>query len=397
MERPKLRKVERTRLRRGDEELLVLRDPLNLSEPVALDGDFAPVLDMLDGKRTLSQVRQSLLMGANLDVPEQDLAVFVGDLRKAGLLEGEHFQRLWEAEHRRFSAAPTRQAQLADLYYPADLDEMDEVLAEALPETDRRIDADSELLGVLCPHQPLDVAAEVLRSTLFGLPPAEAIDCVVVLGTDHNPGLLPYVLTSKDYETPLGPVPADTRLVTDIERHVDWVRREELRHRHCASLELSAVLLRAIYGDACPPTLFVLCGLTSLSTRDEAATQVDEFQSTLEVLLTRRRVLWWGSAELSHAGPAYGHPALDRATAQAVEDHDRDCLDSLIRGRPEQLVRRGLDDRGQGKPSGTATMATLARLLPVGYRAELSAYARAKPPGQDPGQIGMAGLRFFED
>lgn len=377
--------------------MVVLRDPLNLSEPVALDGDFAPVLDMLDGKRTLRQVRQSLLMGANLDVPERDLAAFVGDLHDAGLLEGERFQQMWEAEHRRFSAAATRPARLAGLYYPAKGRELAEVLERALPEPERRIDPDGELLGVLCPHQPLDVAADVLRETLVGLPPADAIDCVVVLGTDHNPGLLPYALTDKSYETPLGPCPADAKLVAQIERHVEWVRREELRHRHCASLEISALLLRAIYGDACPPALFVMCGLTSLSTRDEATAQVDEFQSTLEVLLSRRRVLWWGAAELSHAGPAYGHPALDGAGAQAVEDHDRACLESMMRGRPEQLVRRGLDDRGQGKPSGTAVMATMARLLPVGYRAQLSAYARAEPPGRDPGQIGIAGVRFFAD
>jgi hypothetical protein len=355
------------------------------------------VLDMLDGKRTLQQVRQSLLMGANLDVPEQDLRAFVGDLQQAGLLEGEHFQRMWQAEHERFVASDLRPARLGDLYYPTDPAQLARLLTEVLPPKADRIDPASELLGVVCPHQPLDVAADVLRATLVGLPPADAVDCVVVLGTDHNPGLLPYALTQKTYETPLGPVQSDVALVSKIESHVDWVRREELRHRHCASLELSALLLRAIYGDDCPPALFVLCGLTSLSTRDDASAQVDELQSTLEVVLSRRRVFWWTSAELSHAGPAYGHPPLDEEGARAVEDHDRACLESMMAGRPEQLARRGLDDRGQGKPSGTAAMTTLTRLLPVGYRAELAAYERVPPPGNEPGQVGIAGVRFFED
>lgn len=394
MDRPKLRKVERLTLSRGEEQLLVLRDPLALSAPVALDADFAPVLDMLDGQRSVAQIRQSLLMRGTLDIPQEDLQDFVADLHDSGLLDDERFRQLWEAEHRRFVEAPRRPAQLAGTFYPETRDALQRLLDDLLPHDDARFDDDSELVGVLCPHQPLDLAGSVLDQTLRGLPPASALEAIIVLGTDHSPGLTPFALCDKDYDTPLGPVRAARRVVQAMDRRLDWVLREQMRHRQAASLELTAVLLRHLYGDECPPVLMVACGLTALSGGD-AQSQVDEFIGNLEVLFDDERVLWWTSAELSHAGPAYGHAALDATTREAVVAHDHACLESLMTGRPEQLMRRCLEDHGQGRPSGTAALNTLCRLLPVGYRASLAAYETLDEPAGQPGQLGMAGVQFF--
>jgi hypothetical protein len=394
MDRPKLRKVERMRLSRDGTPLLVLRDPLRLSDPVAIDELFGPVLDLMDGQRTLAQIRQSLLLSGTLDVDAGDLQAFAEDLSEGGLLDDEHFLDLWQAEYERFDAKESRPSQLGGIAYPETARELSTLVAQCVPDPASRFDPDSKLLGVLCPHQPIDVAASVLSATLVDLPPADRIDGIVVLGTDHNAGLLPYVLTGKDYDTPLGSVPGWHQMVDLIEARVEWVRREEMRHRHADSIELAAVLLRHLYGDACPPVLPILCGLSSLRSGDDAD-QVDELLATLEVLLGRERVLFWGSAELSHAGPAYGFPPLDSNAASEVRDHDNECIDSLVRGRLDQMVRRCLDDRGQGRRSGTAAMNTLARLLPVGYRAKLAAYEAVNEPGGEPGQLGIAGVRFY--
>lgn len=392
IDKPRLRQVDRAVLRRGDETLVVLRDPLGISEPTALPEEATAVLDMLDGERTTAQVRQSLMMRGVLSVTIEEIGELIDDLSAAGYLEDDKFRALWEAAHRDYMASTTRAPRFADVLYPADPAELRAELTQALPAPEKRGAPGSEVIGVLVPHQPLTGrVATLVESTLRGLPDPRSIDVVVILGTDHHPGRLPFALTDKHYGTPLGPVRSDSTLVRAIEQRLPWIRREEIRHREARSLELSALTLRHLYGDACPPALAITCGPAALQDDPD----VDAFLATMEHVLGARRVLWWVSAELSHAGPAYGRPPLGRSGVELLAERDLACIDSLRASRPEQLTRRCQDnDELLGRPSGAAALATLARLLPVGYRAELVDYATCSPGGPEPGWLGLAGMRF---
>ncbi len=393
MERPKLRKLDRTVLRRGDEALIVLRDPLGISEPAAFPHEAAQVLDMLDGQRTAAQIRQSLFLRGRMNLSLEDVLGLVDELGTAGFLDDDHFRDMWSAARTEFMANELRMPRFAGVLYPGD----GEALAAALPEPGAGFLPNSQVIGVLLPSQPIEArghVAALVAQTLRGLPVPEQIDLVVLLGTDHHPGRLPFAITAKSYSTPLGPLTSDASLVEAIERRLPWIRREEMRHRETISLELAAVTLHGAYGDACPPILPVLCGQTALgSGEDETAT--DAFLATMEHVLEGRRVLWWISAELSHAGPAFDRPLLTPADVQSLRERDLGCIDSLCAGRPEQLVQRCMENGDLfGPPSGAATLSTLARLLPVGYRAELVEYLTVHPPGHDEGWVGLVGMRF---
>lgn len=393
MDRPKLRKLDRTVLRRGDEVLVVLRDPLGISEPAAFPQEAAQVLDMLDGQRTTAQVRQSLFLRGRMNLSLEDVQGLVAELGDAGFLDDDRFRGMWDAAREEFMTGEVRAPRFADTLYPADA----ATLRAALPAAPARITPGSAVIGVLLPYQPIDGqgrVAALLDETLRGLPAVDQFDLVVLLGTDHHPGRLPFAITGKAYGTPLGPLRSDAALVDALERRLSWIRREELRHREAISLELAAVTLRLVYGEACPPVLPVLCGQTALrSGEDEAAT--DAFLATMEHVLEGRRVLWWVAAELSHAGPAFGRPLLAPEGVRALTERDLGCLDSLCAGRPEQFVQRCLENDEQlGHPSGAAALSTLARLLPVGYRSELVQYLTVRPPGPDEGWVGLVGMRF---
>lgn len=395
MDRPKLRKVDRTVLRRGDEQLIVLRDPLGIAEPAAFPQEAAQVLDMLDGQRTAAQIRQSLLLRDRMDLSLSDLKALVAELAEAGFLEDDHFRGMWDAARRAFMAGELRPPRFAGLLYPEAAGELGAALTAALPQPAARLRRGSDVIGVLCPYQPIEGRAGALvDATLRELPPAAELDLIVLLGTDHHPGLLPFAITDKRYATPLGALPVDVALVAALERRLPWIRREELRHREGMSLELGALALTHIYGDACPPVLTVLCGQAALSAGD-GEDKTDAFLATMEYLLAGRRVLWWISAELSHAGPAFGRPALAPGDLKALGERDLACLESLAAGRPEQLVARCMEnDETLGRPSGAAALSTLARLLPVGYRAELAEYLTLRSPGREEGWIGLVGMRF---
>ncbi|MEZ4426098.1 MAG: AmmeMemoRadiSam system protein B [Nannocystaceae bacterium] len=390
MIRPKLRKLERHPLDRGDERLLVLRDPLGLAEPVALPAEAAPVLDLLDGKRNPLQIRQSLLLTRGVDIPADDIEALVTDLGDAGLLDDDRFRDRWSEMHTEFLEQAVRPSRLAGLVYPADPAALAAELEAALPDPSARTRGD--LLAVVCPYQPFEPTAALLDSTLRDLPSARELDLILVLGTDHGPGMLPYVITDKPYATPLGVAPSPARFASTLAGALPWVLREEIRHRDALSLEIATVLLHHLYGRDCPPILSVLCGSTVLNPR--AADRVDEFLAQLERLVGQHRVLIWASAELGHVGEAYGTPPVQETTRDLLEERDRGLLNALCHGHTQALRRRCLEsDELLGRASGSATFVTLATLLPIGFTAELAGYVTRPAPGDD-GWAGLAGLRF---
>ncbi|MDC0674089.1 AmmeMemoRadiSam system protein B [Nannocystis radixulma] len=403
-DKPRLRKVERVALQRGDEALLVLRDPTGLSEQVAFPQEASVILDALDGQRTVPQLRQSLAMRGIIDIPLADLEALVRDLESAGYLDDDAFRARWEAIHREFLANPVRRPRWAGLLYPDDPTALGAALAAALPDPSARLADASDVLGVLLPHQPLPgtgaappdaavhAAAGLSDEVLRGLPRARDIDLVVVVGTDYHPGLQPFVITDKRYATPRGELASDPALVRALDRRLPWIRREEIRHREALSLELAAAVLQHLYDGACPPVLPVLCGPGAIELDDGGP--VESFLATMEHVLEDRRVLWWVTAELGHEGPAYGRAPLTRERAAALVARDRACLAALADARPEQLERCCKGVPGLDPPSGTAALVTAARLFPVGYGADLVAYASGRPVGPDDGWVGLGGVRF---
>lgn len=384
----KLRKLDRHVLTRGDEQLIVLRDPLAVSEPIALPAHAAAILDQLDGSRTPAQIRQSLLMRGTLDVSTTDIAELVEDLGRMGMLDDDTFRQHFASILQAFLGSPDLEPRNAGLLYPDDPDRLAARLDDVFGGPGFDHFGTPPVHAVVCPHQPPTQVAQTLRSTLDQLPRADQLDAIVILATDHAPGLLPYVTTGKQLVSPLGRSPVSPLVAAACE-DLPWLTREEIRFRQAMSLEFQTVLIHRIFGSQCPPIVPVLCGQTVFDRAQQP--RVDEFLATFERLTAGRRVLYWAAAECSHVGPAFGRSLPE---ADVVEAHDRHLLSHLTQARTQKLrdmFRR--PDPVCGRPSGGAVLATLADLLDVGTRGEICSYTLLQAPGAD-GRIGIAGVKL---
>lgn len=390
--RPRLRNLDRVELERDGEALIVLYDPLELCEPIALDAEFAPVLDLLAGERSLPQIRQTLLMrGDAPDVSVDDLAAFVADLSDAGMLDDDRFVTRWSRVHDDFLAATHRAPHVAGTWFEAEAQAFARACSERFGAPEQRVAprGGPATRALWTPAEPLVDVGDILAETLAQLPAPEDLDVIVVFGADRQRGLLPYAVTDKAFDTPLGPVPGAPEIVAGLARELDWVQREQLRLRLGGAIELPCALLRWVYGDACPPVLAVSCAPTSL---ERGHDEVEAFFEGLEMKLARRQTLLWASGSVSHAGPAYGGTADD-----LVEQRELDiaCIDAALRGAPDTLLRRCLV-QPKARASGGATAYALLRLLDPDLEAELSAYALQPAPGQQAGAAGMVGVRWLQ-
>lgn len=397
-------------MRRGDELLLVLRDPLELAEPFAIDAIHEPVLDALDGQRSLAQVRQSLLMRGLACIELADLEDFVADLSEAGLLDDDRFREAWAASHAAFVDEEIRAPRRAGLLYPEHPEALHTWLRACLPQASPRAanppkglyaaEAPTRAwvrapIAIVAPHQPPPSIAASLRRLLSGLPPPEQYRRVVILATDHAPGLLPYASADKDWATPLGTVACDLELLAKLDQRVPWLLREQTRLRLSDPIEWVTLILRALWGDRCPPVLPIACGQTRMTTQD-GALSARELICALDDLLgesTRAgEVLWWTAAELSHVGPAYGHQQLP--PREQVEADDRRLLAPLLDNHPELLAKLCMERPAATRPSGAASLITLADLLPEHYQATLIDYQALPAPGEDSGWIGCPTIKI---
>jgi AmmeMemoRadiSam system protein B len=398
MERPRLRKAERLPQRdAAGEPLIVLYDRLGVAEPLAIDAEFAPLLDLLDGTRTLHQVRQSLRLGRGLDVGVDELAAVVEDLRHGLWLDDAAFRERWAARHAAFLAAPERAPTLGGTAYPEDPAQLRAALRAALGPGEARWapGGTPAALGVVCPHSPLDMSGAVLAATLRELPRPEDIDLVVIIGTDLHPALLPYAISDKAQRTPLGLVPGAHPWARALLRRLPWLDREQVRHLDAPSIEWGVLLLQWIYGDRAPPVLPVLCGQGAL-VDDTSSEAITGFLAAMEATLAGARVLWWCSAELGHVGVDYGRSVADAAGVQALRDRDAACIDALVGGSRASLSRSLMAaSPAEGRPSGAAAWLSLVRLLPVKFRAELARYETAAVPGAEDAVAGLAGIRLW--
>jgi AmmeMemoRadiSam system protein B len=364
------------------------------------------VIDALDGQRTLAQVRQSLLMRGLAAVELDDLDEFVAELGEAGLLDDDRFRELWANAHDEFVEQEIREPRRAGLLYPDAPEQLRAWLAPALPDLGPRqkppANAAAEQpapwlkppIAIVTPHQPPPSYAAALRRLLALLPEPEQYERVVILATDHSPGLLPFAACDKDFATPLGLVAADLATLAALDERLPWLLREQVRLRTCDPLEWTVLLLRALWGDRCPPIVALACGQTRLTSQDGLA-HARELVATLRELLLEPtcagKVLWWTAAELSHVGPAYGHAELP--DPREVERDDRAMLDPLLRNQLDNLAQTLMSRPADQRPSGSSALVTLAELLPESYRATLIDYALLSAPGEAPGWIGCPLIR----
>lgn len=393
MDRPKLRSVERIPHERDGTPHVVLHDAMGIAGPVAIDAEFVPVLDALDGTRTLAQIRQSLRMTKSLDVPLADLTAFCEELEGAGLLEGDAFRSRWLALHDAFLAAEVRAPTLAGTLYPAEPAALRDALTAALG-TPRPNDRGTTAL--LVPHGPLGIVGHMLGPALDHLPPADAIDIVLLLGADHHPGLLPCAVLDKGYATPLGASTPAHDEIDALTRRVPWLDRESIRHRTAHSLEWATIYLQHAWGSAMPPCVPLLCGAAMIGKQGTVHDDVPEVVAALDGLLESRRVLIVAAAELTHAGPGYGRSDVDEDGLAVLRERDRLVVGAVLRGRTADALAASADRLDQGRPSGLPTLLLLSELV-TGMRGAAFDYELVPVDGgarDQRGWLGCATARF---
>lgn len=318
---PALRYVDVFPIDHEGEKLVCFRDPTGMVDSALVMTPYALfVASHLDGTTSAGDIQKSFRESFGAEISWDDVMSVVRALDENGYLLTEKFARIERNIRKTFHESPTRPAHHAGNAYPKDTAELTTFLDAQFKRDGgpgRRPDLAGvdgrPLPGLIVPHIDFHRGGHAYAHGYLELAKHGRPDVVIVFGVAHMAEPSPFILTRKDFETPLGPVKTDQELVEELAGACDWDPFEhELAHRIEHSVEFQAVMLARLYG----PSVRIVPILCSQFSDDPNLCKPGKIKPVQRFLDACNRIVRGGErrvtviagADLAHVGRRFGDP-----------------------------------------------------------------------------------------
>lgn len=401
-ENPKLRAVNIHPIQHENQPMLLLDDPLRLSDTsIAVPRPLAALLMLMDGTRDPSRLEAALQVQAGVRLAPGLLEQLVAGLDAAFLLDNERFRQARAAAVETYRAAPFRPLTLDGASFDSRAEMTTAQLQgylDALPPAPQFEGEAAPIRGVISPHIDYQrggpVYAEVWRAAAEA---ARQAELVIILGTDHRGGEGTLTLTRQSYATPFGVLPTEQSLVDALAGALgdEAVFGEELNHRQEHSIELAAVWLHLMRGGEAVSLLPILCGSFGAFVAGQGQPADHEpFARAVEVLqpaMAARQTLVVAAADLAHIGPAFGdRHGVDFIGRAQQRNADERLMASICAGDAESFFAQIRDEGDRRHICGLPPIYLTLRILGE-VRGQQAGYALCPADPQGLSFVSVAG------
>lgn len=408
-DRPKLRNIDAFPAEVSGQQVVCLRDPLNLSGKTL----FVPIpafflISLLDGRHSIQDIQAEFMRRFGELLYRERIEALVARLDEHFLLESARFREMDRRIREDFEKSSVRPMALAGESYEADPRRLEEEIRGFFrtpggPGDPAENGPRAGLAGVVAPHIDFRRGGTCYAFAHKAVLEAPEADRFLILGTAHGPTRMPFALTRKDFETPWGTVETDREFLSEFERECPLnFYEDEFAHKTEHSIELQLVFLRALRPAGRPFRVVpVLCGsFHEAVARDSSPLDlpgVREFLEAARKVRSRqgRGLCVIASADLAHVGTRFGDPEPPTPAAlQILKDADQRMLEPVRRRDPEgffSFLRREQDRR---KICGSSAIYTLLSLI-ESEDGELLKYDQSvEPNGQS--VVTFASVAFYD-
>lgn len=434
---PKLRPIEVRLFVDQGRPAFLLRDPLALSDKVAiLPQVLGPLLALLDGSRDVAGLHAALLVRAGVRIAPEIIQRVVDQLDEALLLENARFERAFAEALRAFREAPFRQPALAGPSYPADPAVLHSLLdgylarvsangtgvdlpvmrlasdthATGTPSqgspggsaASERGECQADIVGLVSPHIDYRRGGPIYAGVWGRAADAlRAADLAIIFGTDHTGSAGRITLTRQHYATPYGVLPTATDVVDALVAAIgeEAAFAEEIHHRGEHSVELAAVWLHHVRGGQPCQVVPILCGSFQHFVERGADPAIDStLNATLDALRTAaagRRVVVVAAGDLAHVGPAFDSPfPVDHIRYAQLQAADEILIQTILDGDAEAFFHTIAAEGDRRNICGLPPIYLTLRLLNRNARGELTGYDRCPADGGNTSFVSVCGIVF---
>ena len=398
---PRLRPVEAFPVQQDGSTLIYLKDPLNLATPLGVSPVGYFIMSHFDGSHSFVDIQEVYSKQFGSLLLSDELKKFIEMLDQHYYLLSERFltyrTRIVEEFRRQSTRAP---AHVGGVYpqdptgLKAQLDGY--FLAPDGPGVPKQEIQTKTPRAVVAPHIDFHRGGPAYAWAYKSLAESDGADLYILLGTSHCGGEHPFILTLKDFETPLGAVQTDKHFVNRLqEKCKENLFADEYLHRSEHSLEFQVVFLKylaqrraELAGHGERPYKIVPILVSSFHpmvlnhTLPEKSSPVGTFLRAVRELAERetRQVCFIAGVDLAHVGRQFGdrEPITDDFL-EWVETEDHQLIGRLATLDAPGFFHEVAKDQDKRRICGFSPLYSLIHLLD-GTQGKILKYSQAFTP-----------------
>lgn len=363
---PRLIDVQAQVTHQNGQAVLVVTNRNGMSDQgVCVPATFGVVLELLDGKRGLEQIRQEAILRAGMQLEIAVIEELIHALDGIYVLDSDRYRTRRREIEQEFLASPVREAVCAGGVYRRDPDQLRQQLdgiytmagGPGLPIRKPRPDASIRM--VFSPHIDYRRGRHSFAWGFKEIAERSGATTFVILATSHY-SLRRFVVTKKDFRTPLGLARSNTDFLSQLETQLGGSGFEdEIAHKPEHSIELVTVLLQHALAGKEFRIVPILVGSFGDYVEEQASPdQCETTRRMIEALQSAEascgeKICYLVSGDLAHIGPKFGDPwRIDAARSQWCRSADKALLDEIETASPERLFAAMTSDQDERRICG---------------------------------------------
>jgi MEMO1 family protein len=371
---PLLRNLQFSPIKEGEEQYVVLWDPSGLSkEKLVLPLNYFFIIQHFDGEHSLQEIGGLYLKRFGEFLMPDKVEQLVSDLDTKLFLEGDRTDSARRQAQAVYRQAPLRAAAFAGKSYEADGAKLKKQIdgfftSKEGPDFKPSENKGKLIKGLVAPTYDVKQAGPIYAWAYKELQEAQQPDVLIIIGT-ANAGLENlYAVTDKDFETPLGVVPADRTILDQLRSLVPECFAEDIAHQSEHAIEFQLPFLQTNTGATKPFSIVpILSSFSAMSLADPSIrAAIDRFLTALREAITAsgKTACVIAAGELAHLGMRYGDsaPPTDFSFHRSMQ-YDMEMLKFVEELKAEEFAGYIQKEKDQRRISGFSPIYSLLRLI----------------------------------
>lgn len=315
----------------------ILYDPKEYAiQPIELPIEFLPLLQLFNGETTLKNLYEILDTKIQPETDNELIIQLVEVLDILGYLDTPKFHEI-KKDIDDYLSSPIRPPVCAGNSYSKEPEalrfEIDAILNSSNCNSIR-----TKASAIVVPHIDFRIGKlshEVYASGYKAIKDTDA-DLFVIFGTAHFGNSDLFMMSRKDFETPLGIAKTDIEIIDALLTELPYKPViDELTHRNEHSIELQVVLLQHLFADRNFKILPILTGSFLNYINDKISpVQDDKFIQFIETLKSvikakNRKTVFIASADFAHIGRKFDDNFDAETELIQLENEDMQLINKL--------------------------------------------------------------------
>ena len=384
MDKPRLRDVSLQSAVINGSPMILLKDPEHFSEQtlcIPENEAMLFILSRLDGEHSIVDIQADFMRRFGTLLMSDQIRSIVNALSENHFLDNEEFHIFRNSVIESFRESPVRTSLLAGTSYPADPEEIRNLLEPLIKKA--RCSGIKDIPGpqeqpraLIAPHIDFARGGRVYGAVYDEIRAEEMPDLFVIFGTAHSPASSLFIPTRKSFETPLGVAETDTELLLELERCLppEKLYGEDFVHRGEHSIEFQILWLQHIYSGRRISILPILCSsFQNFIIKRTDPYQEPEFSvffNALKSVLEKsgKNLMGIAGADLSHVGSSFGDPfmrGIPDAFLEQVRRQDQALLEAVGAGDAHLFFDTIASGNDCYRVCGLPPIYTLLMMLPI--------------------------------